>query len=141
MSNRASIAGGLLLVASALAAPAPGDEILGTWVTDGGESKVAIARSGDVYTGKVTWIKAASPDGKPVLDVRNSNSALRSRPVLGIEILSGFTRAADGLWKGGIVYSPRKGESYPAEIAVAKDGRLDIKVKDGMFSKHVFWTR
>jgi hypothetical protein len=31
-----------------------GDEILGNWVTDGGESKVEIVRNGDAYSGKIT---------------------------------------------------------------------------------------
>jgi uncharacterized protein (DUF2147 family) len=45
------------------------------------------------------------------------------------------------MWSGGTVYSPRRGRSYPAEITLAKDGRLDVKVKDGILSKHLYWTR
>ena len=87
------------------------------------------------------WLKEPDREGKPVHDANNSNASLRDRPIMGVEILSGFTYAASGVWSGGTVYSPRKGRSYPAELSLAKDGRLDIKVKDGIFSKHLYWTR
>ena len=60
---------------------------------------------------------------------------------MGLEVLSGFTYASNGVWSGGTAYAPRKGRSYPAELSVTRDGRLDIKVKDGIFSKHLYWTR
>jgi uncharacterized protein (DUF2147 family) len=132
---------GLVLLAASTVAAAAGDEILGTWITDGGASKVDITRGDSGYSGKIIWLREPTRDGKPVLDAKNTNPALRSRPILGLEILSGFTHAADGTWKGGTAYSPRRSRSYPAEIALTADNRLDLKVKDGILSKHTFWTR
>jgi len=117
------------------------DAILGTWLTDGGDSKVEIVRSGSQYAGKVVWLKEPERDGKPVRDVNNGTAALRDRPVMGLEVLTGFSYASNGVWSGGSVYSPRKGRSYPAELSLTRDGRLDLKVKDGIFSKHVYWSR
>jgi uncharacterized protein (DUF2147 family) len=131
---------GLCMNAPLLAAT-NGDEILGSWVTDSGESKVEIVRNGAIYSGKIVQLKEPERDGKPVHDVNNKNAALRERPLLGLEILSGFKRTSNGLWTGGTAYSPRKGEAYPAELSVTKDNTLDVKVKDGIITKHVFWTR
>lgn len=132
----------LALLLPALArADAAQDAIAGSWLTDGGDSKVEIARSGSSYAGKIVWLKEPERDGKPVHDANNSNAALRDRPIMGMDILSGFTYGSSGVWSGGTIYSPRKGRSYPAELSIGKDGRLDIKVKDGIFSKHVYWTR
>lgn len=117
------------------------DAILGVWMTDQKDSKVEILRTGSDYSGKVVWLQEPEHDGKPVVDAKNADAALRNRPILGIDILSGLAYGGDGVWKNGMVYSPRKGKSYPAQISMSKDGRLDIKVKDGMFTKHVLWTR
>jgi uncharacterized protein (DUF2147 family) len=134
-----------LLVQAAAVAAAP-DAILGTWLTEAGGSKVEItaAQAADgstVYAGKVVWLAEPTRDGKPVHDVNNGDASLRARPILGLEILSGFEPNAGGAWTGGTMYAPRKGESYPASLTLAPDGRLQIEVKAGFVSKTVHWTR
>lgn len=138
------IAAMLPLVGSSAAAQ---DAFVGTWLTDEGDSKVEIAATPAaaggpaVYAGKVVWLKEATRDGKPLRDGNNSDAALRERPIMGLEILSGFKPAAGGGLTGGTVYSPRAGKSYPAEISLAADSRLQLKVKAGLVSKTVYWTR
>ncbi len=117
------------------------DAIAGTWLTENRDSKVRIERSGNAYSGKIVWLQEPEPNGKPLLDAKNSNTALRTRPILGLEILSSFTPAADGSWQGGTIYSPRNGRSYSAQMSITPDGKLDIRVKDGILSKHLYWTR
>lgn len=75
-----------------------------------------------------------------VTDAKNPDPAQRSRAIMGLAVLPGVTLAGNGVWSGTI-YSPNKGRSYPVELSVAQDGRLDLKVKDGIFSKHMLWTR
>lgn len=124
---------------------APPDAILGSWLTDDGASKVEVtaAKAADgssVYEGKVVWLKEPQRDGQPLRDANNADPAQRNRPVLGLVVLSGF-KAAGGGWSGGTVYSPRAGKSYPAELAIAADGRLELKVKAGLLTKTDYWTR
>jgi uncharacterized protein (DUF2147 family) len=131
--------------ATGAARAASADAILGAWLTDDGASKVevAAAKAPDgttVYAGKITWLKEPSRDGKPLRDANNTDVALRERPILGLQILSGF-RAAGGGWSGGTVYSPRAGKSYPAELSIDADGRLQLKVNAGLLSKTDYWTR
>ena len=121
-------------------ARAQDEAILGTWLTEASDSKIEIAKSADSYTGKVVWLKQPERNGKPAIDAKNEDAAQRSRPIMGLPILSGISAAGNGLWRGTL-YSPQKGRSYPVELSVAKDGRLDLKVKSGMLSKHVLWTR
>lgn len=67
------------------------DDILGKWVNPSGEGQVEIYKKGDKYNGKLVWIKDPNDDnGKPKLDIKNPNSSLRSRPVMGLEILKNF---------------------------------------------------
>ena len=138
---------GRLGIALALAGPAAAaaDGIVGTWLTDGGASKVEIApaKAADgstVYDGKVVWLKEPLRDGQPVRDVNNVDPAQRGRPILGLPVLSGF-RAAAGGYGGGTIYSPKAGKAFPAELALTTDGRLELKVKAGLLSRTDYWTR
>jgi uncharacterized protein (DUF2147 family) len=125
---------------------APADAIVGNWFTDDGASKVEVttgkaADGSTVYAGKLIWLKEPMRDGQPLRDANNSDAALRERPILGLTILSGFKATADGGWSGGTVYSPRAGKSFPAELSLQPDGRLQMKVKAGMLSRTDYWTR
>ena len=127
-------------------APAAEDAILGTWLTENGDSKVAISSrraddGGTLYSGEVVWLANPTRNGQPVHDANASDPALRARPILGLEVLSGFTRSPDGVLRGGTLYSPRRGKSYPAELSLTPDGRLSVVVKAGLLSKTVYWTR
>lgn len=127
------------------AAGAP-DTLAGTWLTDDGDSKVEIApaRAADGSTasnGKVVWLKSPTRDGQPLRDTNNADPSLRSRPILGLEMVSGFRADGSGGWTGGTVYSPRAGKRYPAEATLDADGRLQIKVRAGLVTRTVTWTR
>lgn len=144
-SRRHVCACALLLIGAPALQAAAADAILGTWLTDDGDSKVDIsaAKAADgstVYGGKVIWLKEPQRDGKPLLDAKNADASLRGRPILGLQILSGFKPAAGG-WSGGTVYSPRAGKSFPAELSIAPDGRLELKVQAGILSRTDHWTR
>jgi uncharacterized protein (DUF2147 family) len=133
-----------LLCATALQA-APADALVGTWLTDDGASKVEVtahkaADGSSIYGGKVVWLKEPVRDGKPLRDANNADAAQRDRPIIGLPILAGF-KAAGGGWSGGTVYSPRAGKSYPAELSIGADGRLQLKVNAGLLSKTDYWTR
>jgi uncharacterized protein (DUF2147 family) len=79
-------------------------------------------------------------DGKPLGDVNNADAAQRERPLIGIEVLSGFKATAAG-WSGGMVYAPRAGKNFPADLSMAPDGRLQLRIKAGMMTKTDCWTR
>lgn len=135
----------LLLLAPALLAAEAQDAILGFWLTDDGASRVEVTKApaadgSMVYSGTLSWLKEPLRDGKPALDVNNSDANLRSRPLLGITILAGFKPSATG-WSGGTVYAPRRGKSFPAELSVTADGRLQLNIKAGMISRTDYWTR
>ena len=109
--------------------------IAGTWFTEDSSSKVTITQSGNAWTGKVTWVKT---DG--AVDGKNSDASLRTRPIMGIDILTGCTGDATQA-KGCRIYAPRRGSSYDAELNLDKDGTLKVKVKAGIGGKTQTWTR
>ena len=60
--------------------------VLGKWVTTDNESNVEIYQSGDKLFGKIIWLKR----GEGQLDVHNPDKSLRSRKLLGVNILTGL---------------------------------------------------
>jgi uncharacterized protein (DUF2147 family) len=114
------------------------DAIVGVWLTETADSKIEIGKAGTGYAGKVIWLKEPQRDGKPVTDAKNADASLRTRPLLGLEAMSNIVYAGGGKWTGNL-YSPRKGRSFAAELTV-HDGKLDVKVKEGILSKTVTWT-
>jgi uncharacterized protein (DUF2147 family) len=143
---------GALVVAVAMSsmqagqAATPQDAIVGTWLTEDGGSKVDVVASkaadgSTSYSGRVSWLKDPMRDGKPMRDANNDDAALRDRAILGLEILLGFKANGAGAWTGGTLYSPRRGESFPADLSLLPDGSLELKVKAGLMTKTVRWTR
>jgi uncharacterized protein (DUF2147 family) len=123
------------LMIALVPARAAAQSIAGTWFTEDSASKVTITQSGSSYTGTVSWVKVTG-----ALDAKNSDPALRTRPILGILILTNCTGDATSA-KGCRLYAPKRGSTYDAELALDKDGTLKVKVKAGIGGKTQTWTR
>jgi uncharacterized protein (DUF2147 family) len=120
------------------------DGILGEWVTAGGESRVEIYRCDSLtYCGKIVWLRDPLKDGKPVVDNKNPEDSLKSRPVLGLLILRGFTYAGDRVWSGGKIYDPKSGNDYSAKMSLVDERNLDLRgyVVIPLFGRTEKWTR
>jgi len=121
--------------------PSPGDTILGYWYTTDGPAKVEVYKCEGKYCGKIVWLEVPEVDGKPVLDTNNSNPELRSRPILGVPVLTDYTYdASHQEWTGGVAYSPDRGHDYNA-ILTMDGNKLKITVKVGPVHKSEEWTR
>ena len=111
-----------------------GDDILGEWVTEDRECRVEMFKKGHRYFGKIAAIKQPNylpgeingMDGQPRLDSNNRNESLRSRPLVGIELMKDF-RFDNGKWNGGSIYDPKNGKTYNCEISLAEDGMLQVR--------------
>jgi hypothetical protein len=110
-------------------------------ISDIGRLATPALANGGVWAGRVVWLATPERNGAPVLDVKNVDMSLRSRPIMGLEILHGFVRSGEGSWRGGTIYSPRQGRSFPAEIRLPEPNRLEITAHAGLISKTVAWTR
>ena len=110
------------------------DDIIGEWVTEDRDSRVEIFRKGHQYFGKIAALKQPhylpgeikGMDGQPRLDSNNQNESLRSRPMVGIELMKNF-RFEHGKWVGGSIYDPKNGKTYSCEISLAEDGTLHVR--------------
>lgn len=122
------------------------DAIVGTWLVASQDGHVCITRNVQGgYGGTICWLKQPldPTTGKPQLDKLNENPALRSRPVMGMLILRGFTYRGDNEWGGGKVYNAKDGKDYSCYLRVNPDGTLLVRgyVGVGWMGKTQTWTR
>lgn len=127
------------------------DAIVGIWVTEGGKSHVEIALRNGQYEGHIVWLK--EPDyptddqqgmaGKSKVDRENPEIALRTRPIIGLPLLSGFRYAGDNVWSDGSIYDPESGKTYHCKMTLMKNGDLKVRGYIGfsLFGRTTVWSR
>ncbi len=130
----------LLGVALAAAAPQGPDAAIGRWKTQTRNAIVEIERCGTSICGRILTSDAlrTNPDTR---DTKNSNAALRNRPLRGLQILSGFKASGNG-WTGGQIYNAEDGRTYSADVT--PEGADQLKVRGCVFRplcRTQTWTR
>ncbi|GBH29901.1 DUF2147 domain-containing protein [Sphingobium xenophagum] len=111
--------------------------VIGRWATVEAKAIVNIAQCGKCLCGKIEKILKPTP-GRPNTDVENADPALRSRPLVGLPLLTGFGDAGSH-WKGTI-YDPESGKSYTSKISRNADGTLKVQGCIAFFCKTQTWT-
>lgn len=118
----------LLLTAISFAGLAQNkDAVIGKWVNSTGEAHVDITKRGDKYFGKIVWLKAPKDEkGVNKTDVKNPEEKLRSKPILGLEILKNFI-FEDGKWTDGKIYDPKSGKTYNCNMTMKGNDILNMR--------------
>ncbi len=126
----------ILTMALALMAVAGySQDVLGKWITEAGDAQVEIYKSGDKLNGKIIWLAK----GPETTDSHNSDEKLRSRKLLGVNILSGLSQKKDK-WEGGRIYNPKNGKNYKCSIWLEGD-KLKVRGYLGVFYETQTWKR
>lgn len=125
------------------AAHARSDAPVGVWLNDQRDTKVRVVECGNNLCATVVWLgKPISPEtGKPKTDVNNPDPAKRSRPLIGLTVMSGMKPNGDNKWSGSI-YNADDGKTYSAHIE-PQSGSV-IKVAGcvlGVLCKTTTWTK
>lgn len=133
----------LTLIGLAIAAAPPpqsAEAAVGRWKTETRGGIVEIQRCGASICGRILTSDTlrTNPNLK---DVKNSDAALRNRPLRGLQILSGFTQSGNG-WTGGKIYNAEDGKTYGSDVTPS--GAEQLKVRGCVFKpfcKTQTWTR
>ena len=82
---------------------------------------------------------------EPNLDDKNQDESLRSRPVMGLLLLTDFVFDGDDEWEDGKIYDPKSGKTYSCYIEFHDDSKNELKVRGfigvSLIGKTTYWTR
>lgn len=126
---------------------AQADAVLGIWLTDNGKSQIEITKtSNGQYVGRIIWLnEPLDENGKPKLDKENPDAKLKTQPILGMQLLKGFTYDANKKeWSGGTIYDPDNGKTYTAFMRLDGNNSLVLRgfvMGMRMLGRNTIWTR
>ena len=85
----------------------------GTWLTEGGKSRVRVADCGGALCGTIVGLKEPidPATGQAKTDKNNADAGKRDRPVVGIAIMVNMKPNGANKWTGD-GYSPEEGKSF-----------------------------
>jgi len=110
--------------------PTGPNDILGRWTTLKKNLIIEIYQQNNQYKAKVIELHDhhnLTPAAQR-LDEKNPNPGLRSRHIIGMNVLDGLVyNTADKRWEGGTIYNPGSGKEYSAVVELTEDGLLRVK--------------
>jgi len=134
----------LLFAGSLLAQPE--NSIVGVWLTQDKDSKVEVSKGKDgKFHGAIIWLKEPNRNGQPKKDDKNPDVKLRSRPTLGLNLLSGFRfNKEENEWVDGTIYDPKSGKTYKCLMWFENEPNvLHVKgfIGFSLIGKEIKWTK
>ncbi len=122
---------------------ADAEAVLGLWLTnkEPEATQIEIVKCGEKFCGKVAWTKNAD-----ALDKENPDDSLKSRKILGLNMIFDFTYDADDdRWIDGFIYNPEDGKTYDCRMWLEGADTLNVKGTVGPkwmgIGKTVTWFR
>lgn len=144
MTNRFAL--GIIALAALLGATtaqAQGvGEPAGIWQTQAGDARVKVSKCGGGLCGVIVSVrdKIDPATGKPAVDDKNPNPALKNRPMVGLTLFSGMRQVSANKWSGTI-YNADDGGSYASNVSVAGPDQLRVEGCVGAICGGETWTR
>lgn len=127
---------GTFAIAFTASASASADDAFGTWRHPENGSHVEMYKCGGGLCAKIVKVT----DGQKT-DDKNPDESKRSRPVVGLVIMSDAAKSGDTSWSGSL-YNRMDGKTYSGTITVKSKDAIDLSgCSMGIFCKTVTWTR
>ena len=117
--------------------------LLGVWWNTEKDAKVEIYRCGNEICGKIIWLERENKGEARVLDENNSDKALKTRPLMGVNVLKGFTFDGEEKWVDGTAYDPKSGKTYTSYLRLKDANTLEIRGYIGtpILGRTVIWKK
>jgi uncharacterized protein (DUF2147 family) len=114
----------------------------GLWLTQAGDAKVQVSRCASSLCGKVVWLKEPidPATGKLQVDDKNQNLAMRTRPIVGIQLFIGMKTSGPNAWSGHI-YNADDGKTYTSTVTLIDATRLEVRGCVGPLCGSETWSR
>lgn len=131
-------------VAMLTATPGFAADPTGTWLTEGGKSRVRVANCGSALCGTIVWLNEPNDPatGKPKTDKNNADAGKRARPLIGVQIVLGMKPNGANKWSGQ-VYNAEDGKTYSGHLTLNGSNALRLEgcALGGMICKGQNWSR
>ena len=123
-----------------------GDNIVGTYAGKQGEDRfrVKISKLSDgTYRGQVVWLERdRDADGKKILDSKNPDKSLRTRPADQTVLFSGLKyNEKKRRWDDTKIYDPQRGIRANMTAEFTSDGQLKIRGSLMGIGESVVWQK
>ena len=120
------------------------DDIIGVWMVETDEEAtehIEIYERDGLYFGKIVWAKSPEGTTNPALDLKNKKEDLRSRPLVGLEIIRDYRFDGEDSWQDGQFYAYKKGKTASPKLTLVDSDHLKIQVKILLIKKTFVWPR
>ncbi len=120
------------------------DAIVGEWYTEENKARVEIYSCEDSYCGKIVSLKEPkNPDGTNKRDANNPDENLRTRTIVGTNILTGLQYEGEGEWEDGEIYDPESGKTYSCRLELEDENTLEVRgfIRFSLLGRSQTWTR
>ena len=164
MSRNMRIAGLVVLMVAGLAFDISAgdpvyekDAVLGVWKTEpndnGDYSHVEIYLADGKFSGRIVFLNSpvflegdeGGTAGQPRSDFKNPDEALQGRPLLGMDLMYGFSHNGKNKWEDGRIYDPESGKEYRCKITMKDPDTLEIfgyvKVAFAKLGRDTIWGK
>lgn len=132
MIQALAVAAGIMGLAGQASAE---EAVTGIWRLDNGKVTVKVTPCGGNLCGTVVALKKPRDDkGRPRLDKENPKESLRSRPVIGLTILSNMKPEGENRWNGTI-YNPDDGNTYRSMMNLQNNRTMRVEGCIAVFCK------
>jgi uncharacterized protein (DUF2147 family) len=121
----------------------PKEDLFGLWWNTEKDAKVEIYPCGNEICGKIVWLERESKGKDKVLDENNTDRSLKSRPLMGADVLKGFTFDGEEKWTDGTAYDPKSGKTYTSYLRLKDANTLEIRGYIGtpVLGRTVIWKK
>ncbi|TWR25778.1 DUF2147 domain-containing protein [Mucilaginibacter pallidiroseus] len=110
---------------------ASGDAIIGKWMASTKDLTVEVYPYKNTYRAKIVWFSGGVSKDKPmetIVDKNNPNPSLRTRKVLGLDVVENITyKPKSKTYEGGKIYEVQSGKSWDAYAYIENTGQLKVK--------------
>jgi uncharacterized protein (DUF2147 family) len=107
------------------------NRICGKWQSSESNLIVEVYPYKNTFKAKMVYFTGGVTKAKPmetITDVKNPDPALRSRKVLGLDVVENLTyNAGSNTWEGGKIYEVQSGKYWSAAATIDKTGLLKVK--------------
>ena len=121
----------LLFLAVSVQAQITADAITGKWESTEKNLTVEVYKENHTFRARIVSFYDEDDTITPIekrLDIKNPNKALRSRPIIGADILSGLQyNAKQEKWTGGKIYDATSGRTWDATVWLTSRDSLSVR--------------